>query len=478
MRSHGFSKWVTLAKVAAFAGMLAACDSILKVNNPQQIPVGTLDDTTLITAEVAGVLSEFQDEYTRNNGAVLWSANFITDEQVTGLNWEDYARVNQRIVNYNEGPVASLWGGLSSVVRLGEDVSGRIERLLSAQDKRLATTSVFTGYGYDLIGEHMCMAVFGTAENPGTTIETPEQVFQRAIPWFEKAITVAQATNQPNIVNLAHVGLARAYLSLKQFDKVIQEASAVPAGFKYWVEYSAAQDAENDGLYANIHGANFNMGVSPWFLQGTFGQQNIIDTQTDPRIQHAKDWKKGHNALTPLYKPYQGLRFSGYTGETQAPPSAACPNCTGAVASSTGDTGPLLLYQKDTKVLLADYLEAQHDLMEATLRSGGSEAAVLDFVNQRRAVGNEAPVQLTGSDLFAELRRQRSRDFYQGGLRLGDLRRWKRDGIGDFFPSGNHVNQEWGAYSNWTCFPLPRQEYDGNPGLPRPADPLSPPPGV
>src|SRR5437773_3894288 len=40
----------------------------------------------------------------------------------------------------------------------------------------------------------------------------------------------------------------------------------------------------------------------------------------------------------------------------------------------------------------------------------------------------------------------------QGGLRLGDLRRWKRDGVGDYFPTGNHVNQEWGVYGIWTCF--------------------------
>ena len=475
MRSHSVSRRTGLLAVAALSGMLVACDNILKVSNPEQIPVTALGDTTLLNAEVAGVVSEFQDEYTRNNGAILWSANFLTDEQVTGLNWEDYARVNQRIVNYTEGPVASLWGGLSSIIRLGEDVSARIETLLGPQDKRIALTSALTGYGYTLTGEHMCMAVFGTAENPGTTLETPAQIFQRAIPWFQRAISVGSATGQANLVNLAHAGLARAYLSLGDFPNVIQEASAVPAGFRYWVEYSAAQTSENNGLYGNVHGANFNMGVSPWFLQGTFGDLNIITTQTDPRIQHAKDWKKGHNALTPLYKPYQGLRFSGYTGQTQAPPSASCPNCTGAVASSSGDTGPLLLYQQDTKVLLADYLEAQHDLMEATLRSGGSEAAVLDFVNQRRAVGNEAPVQLTGSDLFAELRRQRSRDFYQGGLRLGDLRRWKRDGVGDFFPSGNHVNREWGAYSNWTCYPLPLSEYEGNPALPKPADPFTPP---
>lgn len=475
MRSNRMARWTGMLATAGLAVTLIGCDSILKVSNPEQLPVESLEDTLLVNAQVAAVISEFQDAYTRNNGAWLWSANFLTDEQVTGLNWEDYARVNQRIVNYSEGPVASLWGGLSATVSLGEEVIARMGRLTSATDRRTVRASLYTAYGYTLMAEGMCHAVFSTFEQLGTTLETPQQVFQRAIPHFERAISVGTTTNQPNEVNAARVGLARVYLSLKDFPKVIQNASAVPAAFKYWVEYSSAQSAENNGLFGHTHGSNHNMGVSPFFLQGTFGTQNLIATQTDPRIQHTRSWTRGHNALTQLYKPYQGLRFSGYSGNTSAPASASCPACTGSTPASSGDTGPLLLYQQDTRVLLADYVEAQHHLMEASLRSGGSEAAVLAFVNARRAVGNQAPVNLSGAALFAELRTQRSRDFYQGGFRLGDLRRWKRDGIGDFFPTGNHVNAEWGAYSNWTCFPLPLSEYEGNPGLQRPADPLSPP---
>jgi hypothetical protein len=466
---------VIAAGLAVAMATVVGCNEALTVRNPEQVNIKDLGDLQLLDAQVAGVVGEFADAYTRNNGAWLWSANFLTDEQVTGINWEDYARVNQRIVRYFEGPVASLWGGLSRVVRIGEDVTARIEDEVGPNDTRIATTSLYAGYGYTLIGEGMCNAVFGTAENLGTTIETPNEVFQHAIPLFERAISVATAANKPDIANAARVGLARVYLNLKNFPKVIEYASQVPSDFKYWVSYSDAQTAENNGLYGRVHGQNHTMGVSPWFLQGTFGNQNIVNTQTDPRIQHFKNWSHGHNGLTPLYKPFQGLRFSGYTGNTQAPPSPSCPNCTGSVASSSGDTGPLLIYQKGTNALLADYLEAQHDLMEALVRQGGSDAQVLAFVNSRRAVGNQPPVSVGGDELFAALREQRSRDFYQGGLRLGDLRRWKRDGVGDFFPSGNHVNQEWGTYSNWTCFPLPIEEYEGNPSLQKPADPLSPP---
>src|SRR5438094_6295060 len=294
MRSQTIARpvgWLTLACLLAPLG----CDDILKVNNPQQVGIDQLNDSALFNVQVNGVISELEDAYTRNDGAVLWSANFLTDEQVTGINWEDYARVNQRIVNYTEGPVFSLWSGLSRVVRLGEDVTARLETLADPNDTRIATTAVLAAYGYVFIGESMSQAVFATAQNPGNTILSPPEVFQQAIPWFQRAIQVATATGQTNIVKLAHVGLARTYLNLGDFANTIAEASQVtdPA-FKYWVEYAAVQDSQFDGLFDRTHGANHTMGVSPFFLQGTFGTQDLVATQTDPRIQHTTRWTFGH----------------------------------------------------------------------------------------------------------------------------------------------------------------------------------------
>jgi hypothetical protein len=66
-----------------------------------------------------------------------------------------------------------------------------------------------------------------------------------------------------------------------------------------------------------------------------------------------------------------------------------------------------------------------------------------------------------------ELRDQRGRDLYLGGFRLGDLRRWLRNGD-DMFPSGPHPVAEWGDYQDATCFPIPVEEYEGNPNLNKP----------
>ena len=72
-------------------------------------------------------------------------------------------------------------------------------------------------------------------------------------------------------------------------------------------------------------------------------------------------------------------------------------------------------------VRVASGLEAQYIVAEAQ----GPTAATLAFVNARRAAGLQAPVTLAGDALMAELRDQRSRDFYLDNHRLGDLRRYQ-----------------------------------------------------
>jgi hypothetical protein len=100
---------------------------------------------------------------------------------------------------------------------------------------------------------------------------------------------------------------------------------------------------------------------------------------------------------------------------------------------------------------------------------------VATFVNARRAVGFQPAVTYNlpadNAVLMSELREQRARDLFQGGFRLGDLRRWLKQGINDpnhAFPTGQHVNYPapaWLTYGDATCFPLPLEEYESNPNI-------------
>ncbi|UCC72308.1 MAG: hypothetical protein JSV86_18370 [Gemmatimonadota bacterium] len=479
MRNRTIARWAGMLALAFLLVPISACDEILDVNNPAEINDEDLLDEQLLDAQVAGVLKLLEELMSGDEESFTQGSTFLTDEQLTGLNWEDWQRVNQRIVIYTEGPLDDMWDNQSEFLMNGRMALEKLDALLEdpSTDRRVALVSMMVGYGYVFMAETWCQVVLAeSVDQLGTTLYTHDEILALAFPHFERAIDVGTEAGDMDIVYAAHVGLARAYLTLGNWTEVTSYAGAVPTDWTgYWVEYSAVDPGLNNNLYNELRGSNHTVGVHPAFLQGIYGDQGLIDTQTDPRIQHTSNYSTGHDASTLLYKPYMGLRFEGYTGATIAPQSAECPNCTPGGAIEGTD---VLLVDQGTNVLLADGLEAQHHYYEAIARQNPSDANLQAFVNARRAVGNE--LAYTGADWFAELRRQRSRDLYMGGIRLGDLRRWKRDGVGDFFPTGPHPNPDRppAVYGVWTCYVMPLEEYEGNPGLERPADPLSPPPGI
>lgn len=492
---HKNTAWLALSAAGVLA-CTASCGvgDVLEVENPTQIPTGSLDDPKLMDVQVNGVIESFQNAYVE---PVIEYSNFLTDEVLTGLNFEDYARVNQRIASYLEGPTNMIFGELSRSLRLGNDVAERIRRWDEADNTSkdfrspLATTLVMAGYSATVLAENMCQSVISPdPDNPSSEVLSQDQTFQAAIPYFNEALTVATAAGLTNLANLARTGLARAYLGMGSWDSAAAYASQVPPTFKWWLDFTATIGGRNP-LSGISRGGNFTHGINPLFtgvhpsFNGTgfnFRDDNIIAPQTDPRIQHDPTDRTGHNGLTPLYKLRAGLRYSAYSGKTFAPASAACPTCTGTPVSDT--TTFVYIARFDTDILLADYVEAQHQYFEALANKdiAANGAAVLAFVNARRAVGNQPAVTLSGQALKTELRNQRARDLFMGGFRLPDLRRWTRFdpgngpfAAGSYFPTGTHPNPTWGQYGTWTCFPIPLQEYEGNPNLPRPVDPTVPP---
>jgi hypothetical protein len=448
-RTKAFRRYAAL--VAGLALFTLSCDTVnklLEANNPAEIREDQLDDATLanvLTNSVVGALTDMYDD------PLIWRGSMLTDEQVSGINWEGTARMSQRILPYTSGDANAMWRGLSRYRFLGDSIATRLRTLLKNpdSDRRLALVLAHSGYAYTLIAEYMCEGTI----NVSSQIFTPNEFAQRAIPRFEEAITVGTAAgaSAASVVNLARVGLARAALLLDDKQKVMQQAALVPYDFTTWVEYKL--EIVDNELVGNVTGANHNLGVHPRWLNGTFGDVLPPSALTDPRMQHRRDPRKGHNQLTLLYTPFQSLPYSGFTGQTVA---------------ASGDTA---LYDQDTDIKLASGLEAMHHYYEAAGPDGtGPRGTTLEFVNERRAFGNQPPVDLAGDALMSELRTQRFKDLWLGGFRLGDLRRYAARGINDplhTFPTGPHPNVDWGVYGDATCFPLPIAEYVGNPGIKR-----------
>lgn len=445
MRINPFRRVAAIAFVAAALTGCDTVDELLEANNPAEIREDQLDDETLANVMVNSVIGALTSNY---DETIIWIGSLPTDEQVSGINWPETKDLGRRVLPYDAADAENMFDALSQFRFMSDSITARLRNLLENpnSDRRLALTLAHAGYAYTLMAEYMCEATIDV----GSELYTPTQLANMAMTKFEEAITVATAAGSSanDVKNLALVGLARAATAAGNKQKVMQAAAQVPSSFIWWVEYK--DQVNGNEMRVNVTGGNHNLGVHPRFLQafGTYGQSIPIANQTDPRIQFNPTGRRGHDGQTLLYTPYQSLPYSDYNGRLQ-----------------TEATKPIL-YTNDTDIRLGSYLDAMHNYYEAAGPNGtGPEGTTLEFVNKRRAVGKQAAVTLSGDALMAELREQRGRDLFLGGFRMGDLRRWKAQGAGDFFPKGTHPNSVMGQYGTAECFPLPIEEYIGNPNI-------------
>jgi hypothetical protein len=435
MRWHNLRSRLVLAATIVAAGSTAACDNLnrlLEVENPGVIGEAALQDTAMIPAMVNSVVGEFQLAY---DNLVIGGA-ILGDEMVNGHNFDQWKQMDLRNVDrMNVTMGTELYNPIQRARGAGDEYARRISELLGDAANRhigYARALAYAGYSYVMLGESFCEAPV----RPTDPALTSQEILARAIEHFDAAIQVATAakaagTPAPQadlVLNLARVGAARANLWVGNKAQAAQHAAQVPAAFEAWVTYGATTALPNNWLQAATTGASMFLGTDV-----TFRGLN------DPRVRHNATSQKGHNGLTDLWRPFQGINHSEYSA-------------TSNVAFVIG-----------TRIRFSSGLEAQYIVAEAQ----GLNAAGLAFINSRRAIPGMPALQLAGTteaQYQAALRDQRRRDFFLSGHRLGDLRRYITQYNVNEFPAGPHPNTEWGPYGNATCFVPHNNERIGNPG--------------
>ncbi len=414
------------AAAALLFGLASAgCDGLLDATNPEFIDEDQLTNPALEQLLVNGVLGEFQFSY---GYYALYSAA-LADEA-----FFDHTEVNIRAftlhnIDDNNTVNTSIFSNLQRARQSADDAAERLKAMLgdanAAKSLNVATVLAYGAYAYTLLGEGFCQATVNLS-----AAMTSDQLLQRAITLFDQAIATATAAGTSaaatDIINMARVGAARAALKLGDGTKAVPYATQVPANYEKLVHYSANSVRENNlfNVPSGVSGAWLSMG--PTFL-----------TLADPRAPRTTlTTLRGLNSnpIVPAQKP---LMFTGW--------------------SATAVNDRIL---PDTDIKFATGIEARYVMAEVA----GPVAATLTFVNERRAVGGKPPVDLSGTALMAELRAQRSLDFYLTGQRLGDLRRYKAKLGIDLFPTGKDpiTNDIYGAAQ---CLIIPRSEKASNPNL-------------
>ncbi len=428
------------AFLAVTLGASAACNDFLVAENPGAIEAGDLNDLGYLSLLANGPIFAFQAAI---DDVLYWNGQF-TDELVNRGNVNPFVEEGQidRRELYSDMTYinAFLYAPLQRARYAGEDAAARLKIILAdsaARDVRVARSLAYAGHSYVALGEMMCV----TPIDRGVP-KTPEEMFTDAITRFEEAITIANAAKQhalgltpPNTgVALAAdsvryfslVGAARAALDKNDKTAAIAYANQVPADFVFWAYYSDNSAGERNRTHNRL-----TLGSNAWLLFTPFEAM-----AADPRIPRIGGTTS--RAGTPLSPPSYSTFNNSITG------AAFLPNVSVRIASG---------------------LEAQYIIAEAE----GATPATLAFVNTRRAAGLQTPVTLAGDELMAELRDQRSRDFYLDNHRLGDLRRYKQYYNIDLFPKGPYPGSTSGQIYNEavTCWPLPTNEINDNPNIPK-----------
>jgi starch-binding outer membrane protein, SusD/RagB family len=412
--------------IAAIALGMVGCDGLLKVTNPGSLQEGQLDDPALETFLINGAVGEFQFAYT--NYAFL--SGVLADE-----GFLDHPNVDLRefaLHDFNDinGANEAVYGSLQQARQSADDATTRVKKMLGAKagaSLNVARALIYGGYTYVLLGEGFC-------ESP-VNLSGPlpsRELLTRAVAHFDEGIAVATAaltdatgttaTDAQDLISLAQVGAARASLKKGDLAKARAYALAVPDDYERLAYYSANSARENNAIPIAVRQAQ------PWLgMQSRFRGLNDarVPQPPAPRVSLA-----GNSILPPL-KPSM---YGGWTGKL--------PGQSVDVASS---------------VRFASSLEARYILTEVD----GPGAAMLTFVNGRRAFAGKPPVNLDGPALVAEFRMQRAFDFYLTGQRLGDLRRYADAGT-DLFPTGKYPTLR-DSYGTMHCFIVPLSEKSSNP---------------
>jgi len=416
-------RWVRgragLLAVLAIIPSVAACNySFFEVENPDVIDAATVDPVGDGEIFSRSALQTLAAAY--GSGYIIYSAWF-SNEAWVGDTFPTRNEFGRRLIDDRNGTHnGSVWSPITQAIAQAEAV---LEILggETGQDLNLARAALTSGYGLVFLGEGFCE---GTMRGPGGEpgpLMTPTQLLETAVDRFEQTITFAGAasgTEATALLNAARVGRGRALLQLGRDSEAATAVASVADDFVYSTQY--VDDAGNRGRLGN--------GVYSYSPGGT--RESLVvspdyQAMNDPRVPW---FDSGRNAQDGVLRFYGQLKYDNW----------AAP------------------------IRLASGLEARYIEVEAS----GNVTTMQDFINERRAVGNQTTFTSTDpAALLAELMAQRSRDFWLEGHRLGD---WRRNpgSVPNILPPGdNYYKPEVGTVSNQTCMPLPFDERNANPNI-------------
>ena len=420
-RAAGFA--LAGALVVSVTG--CSIDDLLSVGDPDVATPGSLTGAAALPALLAGARSDFQVAFSgasNSEGQATYTGLF-TDELLFVESFDTRLQIDKRDVRSDNSNVEAVFRNVMRARASAEVAAERFEEFDPGTAGHSQSLSL-AGYGYIMIAENWCSGIpisrlINGVEQFGEP-ESTDEIFQRAVVAFQDAVDAALTADDDEMLNLARVGLGRAYLNLGQYAQAAAAVAAVPDGFEFVIEHSENTPRQYNGIYSFTYsGRRFSVSETE------AGEGLPFRSANDPRVPvvlaSVPAWDGSSSLyLTPKY------------------PS------------------------RSADVPLATGIEARLIEAEAALNGTGGAAAMYAILNDLRADNDMTPLTpgATMAEAVDDLFYERAFWLYLTAHRLGDLRRLVRDygrSAESVYPSG----QYWKLGQNYgddLSFPLPLDE--------------------
>lgn len=408
---------LTSALVALILAGSTACNSLLTVDNPGQVPAAALADPALIPILEAASLQQFQCAFAQfaATGGMLsgeyLSANGFVDNHP--WEWRGEAEIRGAPGSCPASRATTSMGFYTPLQQARFQLDDAAARLTEFTDtdvpsrtRILTEMRAYAGYAYALLAEGMCEMTIDNGPRM-----TRAEVFALAEQRFTEALALATAPADASLKNMALVGRARTRLDLGNLTGAAADAALVPQGFVRNAEFSETTPARENRVY-NLTVRNDYLSAGPEYRGLT------VNGVPDPRVVVKDMNRKGSDNVTPIF---QQQKFTG---------SGAVP------------------------LPIASWNEAQLIYAEAV----GGQAGI-DAINRVRAAnGVGALVADPASNITPLVLEERRRQLFSEGQRYADMLRKN-------LPFVTGVNRKGQTFGAVTCVPLPDVETQNNPNF-------------
>ena len=415
--------WRRLPTLGAFlaAGLLlfsTGCSDLLDVKPPDLIPAEGLATPENAELLLNGAIGDFECAFGAYVALTGVMAHEMIDATQTAARWP-YDRRNVIPTDAQYGTSSCQGMGLYtplSTARWSADyileaLQGWTDAEVPNRQLLIAKAAAFSGYAHLLLAEAFCTVAIDLSPEL-----TSAAVTQMAIDKFGTAITAAQTAGNSDVLNLARVGRARAYLGLGQGQNAVQDAQPVPAGFVYNMTASGDFSRRSNRVYSQ-NGLGSSAGTA--LSVGEAYRGLTYNGKPDPRVP-VSDFIRVNTDGTDLYLQ---LKYS-----------------------SLGD--PISIASGDEARLIVAEVQ-------------GGQTAV-DIINSlHSAVGLDPFPGGTAAQITAQVLEERNRELWLEGHRFFDIRRLNLP----LTPAPGTVYRKGGTYGDNRCFPLPDVEVRNNPNI-------------